>query len=122
MCKLVKFNDNALVADIKQKYIANIVKQAKECKNISRIVLFGSAIETRCTSKSDIDVAVFGKKSQNEYLRSEEFKNFQRNIFSFENDFTQDYDILYFCEDKKNNDTILNDISRGSEIFRRALV
>lgn len=122
MCKLIRFNGDTLVADIKQKYIANIVQQAKKCSNISRIVLFGSAIETRCTSESDIDVAIFGKKSQGEYLRSKEFKDFQRSIFSFENDFTQDYDILYFCENGKNDAKILNDINRGSEIFRRASV
>jgi predicted nucleotidyltransferase len=120
MCKLIEFDNGSYVADIKHKYIANIAQQAKQCSNISRIVLFGSALETRCTERSDIDIAVFGKKKQNEYLRSKEFKNFQRQLFTFGNDFSQDYDILYFCEEKNNTDAILDDINKGTEIYRRA--
>ena len=120
MCRLVKVNDN-YIADIKKKYILNIAEQAKKCSNIHRIVLFGSALEERCTDRSDIDIAVFGKKSQSEYLRSKEFKDFQRQLFAFEGDFTQDYDILYFCEDKPANDPILAHINQGAEIYRRAV-
>ena len=121
MCDLVKMDNGSYVADIKHKYILNIADQAKKCSNISRIVLFGSALETRCTEKSDIDIAVFGRKKQNVYLRSKEFKNFQRQLFSFGGDFRQDYDILYFCEEKDNNDAILDDIKDGAEIYRRAM-
>ena len=120
MCNLIEFDNGAYVADIKKKYIANITEQAKQCSNISRIVLFGSALETRCTERSDIDIAVFGKKKQNEYLRSKEFKNFQRQLFSFGNDFSQDYDILYFCESKNYTDAILEDVNKGVVIYRRA--
>lgn len=120
MCRLIPFSDKSYVADIKHKYIENIVAQAKDCKNISRIVLFGSALETRCTERSDIDIAVFGKKKQNEYLRSKEFKDFQHRLFAFGNDFKQDYDILYFCDGVEYKDAILNDINNGAEIYRRA--
>lgn len=120
MCKLIEYDNGSFVADIKHKYIVNIANQAKKCSNISRVVLFGSALETRCTEKSDIDIAVFGEESEAKYLRSKEFKNFQRQLFSFEDSFSQDYDILYFREDKPSNSVIMNDINKGTEIYRRA--
>lgn len=120
MCNLIEFGNGKYVADIKQKYIINIAQQAKKCSNISRIVLFGSALETRCTERSDIDIAVFGKKRQAAYLRSKEFKQFQRDLFSFGGDYTQDYDILYFCDDVESDDAILEHIHNGTEIYRRA--
>ena len=120
MCKLIEFKQGSYVADIKHKYIVNIARQAQACRNISRIVLFGSALETRCTEQSDIDIAVFGKKNQNDYLHSKEFKDFQRALFTFGDDFRQDYDILYFCDQKEYADPILKDIKKGTEIYRRA--
>ena len=119
MCKLVSFGDGKQIADIKYKYIENITRQAVNCKNISRIMLFGSCLETRCTDKSDIDIAVFGKMSKANYLDSKEFKKFQDQIFLY--DLNQDYDILYFCEDKEYRDSIMNDINSGAEIYRRDL-
>ena len=65
MCKLISIGNGKAIADIKHKYIKNITRQAHECKNISRIVLFGSSLEERCTEKSDIDIAVFGKINRN---------------------------------------------------------
>ena len=62
MCNLVRYKNSKLVADIKLPYIIIISKQAEKAKNISRIMLFGSSIEERCTEESDIDIAVFGKK------------------------------------------------------------
>ena len=120
MCSLIEYADGKYVADIKKKYIDNIAQQAKKCSNISRIVLFGSALETRCTERSDIDIAVFGKKKQNAYLRSKEFKQFQKGLFLFGGDFLQDYDILYFCDDVDSGDAILEHIRKGTEIYRRA--
>lgn len=118
MCSLIEFGNGGFVADIKHRYVVNIANAAKDCKNISRIVLFGSATQTRCTESSDIDIAVFGRKKQNEYLRSGEFKTFQRKLFSFGNS-SQDYDILYFCDGKDYSDPIIQDINNGTEIFRR---
>ena len=119
MCSLVEIENGGYVADIKHKYIINIADAAKDCKNISRIMLFGSATQTRCTESSDIDIAVFGRKKRNEYLRSGEFKSFQRKLFSF-GDVSQNYDILYFCDEKTGDDPIMRDIDSGTEIFRRA--
>lgn len=119
MCKLIKFSDGCYVADIKKKYIQNICDSAKDFENISRIVLFGSALQTRCTNKSDIDIAVFGKEGQNAYLRSKEFKQFQRRLFALDNTFSQDYDVLYFCDNIECDNDIMRSIKRGIEIYRR---
>lgn len=120
MCELIEFDNGQYVADIKYKYIRNIAEAAKECKNISRIVLFGSAAKTVCTNQSDIDIAVFGKQTKNEYLKSDEFKKFHRKLFSFGGDFSQDYDIIYFCDGIEYSDRIFTDIKNGAEIYRRA--
>jgi predicted nucleotidyltransferase len=117
VCRLVSFEGDKKVADIKLPYIQNIAEQASTAKNINRIMLFGSATEERCTERSDIDIAVFGDLSKTTYLRSKEFKQFQDRVFLF--DLDQDYDILYFSEKKKNHDPILYDIYRGTEIYRR---
>ena len=118
MCRLVPYqNSNRRVADIKLKYIENIAKQAEACKGISRIMLFGSSLEERCSDRSDIDIAVFGTQPREKYQRSKEYRDFHRNVFLF--DLNQDYDILYFPEGSKEKPRIMNDIEKGIEIFRR---
>ena len=67
MCKLDPYKDGRFVADIKLRHIDNIAEQAKEAKNIRRIMLFGSALEERCSERSDIDIAVFGTKAKGSY-------------------------------------------------------
>lgn len=119
MCTMKKLDSGKYVADIKYDYILNIVKQAAKCKNITRIVLFGSSIEERCTEESDIDIAVFGEESKAKYLKSKEFKDFHRNLFTFDKDFAQDYDIIYFADNKEYAGLIMEDISKGVEIYRR---
>lgn len=117
MCKMVPYRDGRCVADIKLRHIDNIADRAKETKNIQRIMLFGSALEERCTEQSDIDIAVFGAKSKSRYIDSREFKAFKSGLFRF--DWDQDYDVLYFKDDEDCKDAIMADISRGIEIFRR---
>lgn len=117
MCKLVQFDKDKYVADIKLRHIHNIAEQAKKAGNIERIMLFGSATEERCTEMSDIDIAVFGKKTKGSYIDSGEFKAFKNAVFQY--DWNQDYDMLYFQENSQRNDTIMTDITRGVEIFRR---
>ena len=117
MCRLVNFKDGRKVAEIKYKHILNVAKQAEVCPNISRVMLFGSALEERCTDRSDIDVAVFGKLTKNKYLLSKEYRDFRKRVFEF--DLNQDYDILYFEDGKVNSDMVMNDISQGIELFRR---
>lgn len=117
MCKLVPYRNGQYIADIKQKHIENIVRQAENCKNINRIMLFGSSTQERCSDESDIDIAVFGRMPKSRYLTTAEFRNFQDQLFLY--DLNQDYDILYFCEDQEHHDAIMTDIARGTEIYRR---
>ncbi len=116
--KLVQYKNGQYISDIKLPHIQNVSKQAEKCKNISRIMLFGSSIEERCTNRSDIDIAVFGQMSKAKYLGSSEFKKFQDQVFLY--DLNQDYDILYFCEGQDYSDQIMEDINRGTEIYRRS--
>jgi predicted nucleotidyltransferase len=120
MCKLKEYDKDKFVADIKYDYILNIAKQASVCKNISKIMLFGSAIEERCNENSDIDIAIFGDMQKIKYLRSKEYDRFHTGVVSYRGDFTQDYDILYFCNGKFYDDDIMDDILKGVEIYRRA--
>lgn len=117
MCKLVDYGSGYRVADIKLEHIENIAKLAENCKNISRIMLFGSSIEERCTDRSDIDIAVFGDMSKSKYLTSKEFRSFHDKVFLFDMD--QDYDILYFRDGQSYKDAIMEDINNGAEIYRR---
>ena len=120
MCKLVPLENGSLVADIKVKYIKNITDQAKQCKNIDYIMLFGSSLEERCTENSDIDIAVFGEKLESKYLVSGEFHRFHEQVYLY--DLAQDYDILYFTKNKSYKNAIMTDIQNGVEIYRRAAV
>lgn len=116
MCKMVPLENGRLVADIKYRHIRNISREARKCKNISRIILFGSSTEERCTKRSDIDIAVFGKQTKTKYLRSREYMKFRHNLFQYDMD--QDYDILYFEDGKRNNDQIMEEINKGVELYR----
>lgn len=117
MCKMVPLKDGRCVAEIKLKHILNIAEQAKKCPNISRIMLFGSALEERCTEHSDIDIAVFGDTAKRTYLLSDEFRQFRKELFRY--DWDQDYDVLYFEGKKKYTDRIMGDIEKGIELYRR---
>jgi len=117
MCRMIRYKDGKSIAEIKYQHILNISRQAEKCRNITRIVLFGSSLEERCTESSDIDIAVFGNQTKGKYLQSKEFRDFHREVFLF--DMNQDYDILYFKDGKKYTDQIMNDIAEGIEIYRR---
>ncbi len=118
MCKLVQYQNFGYIADIKLPHVKNITELAAKTRNISKIVLFGSSIEDRCTANSDIDIAVFGELSKGRYIDSTEFRTFKNGLFRFDRD--QDYDVLYFKENSKHNDAIMFDINKGVEIYRRA--
>ena len=121
MCKVVKMKigDRTIrVADIKKKYIENIVDAARECDYIDRVVLFGSSIESRCKEDSDIDLAVFGNVCMSRCLRSKKNLNFVSRLSEFDN-LLQRYDILYFRTGVKDKSPILNDISEGEVIYVR---
>lgn len=104
------------VADIKQKYIENIVSAARDCDYIDKVVLFGSSLEERCTDESDIDLAVFGNVSRGKCLTSKKYERFLTQVYSF-NDFNQAYDILYFRNGSRNDSTIMGDIEEGEVIY-----
>ncbi|WP_026529206.1 nucleotidyltransferase domain-containing protein [Butyrivibrio sp. VCD2006] len=121
MCKVVDVkvgNRHVRVADIKKKYLNNIVTSAEACDYIDRIVLFGSCIEDRCTDESDIDLAVFGNQSKSKALQSKQFIEFANKLSSFD-DFLQTYDILYFKEGKADDSAILEEISKGEVLYVR---
>ena len=63
MCQVKELKiDNQIfyIANIKHKYINNIVDAAKKCGLIDKVIIFGSSLADRCTDSSDIDIAVFG--------------------------------------------------------------
>ena len=121
MCKVVDVkirNRNVRVADIKSKYLDNIVSSAEECKYIDKVVLFGSSIEDRCTEESDIDIAVFGNQSKGKVLTSKQFMKFADELAEFD-DFLQSYDILYFKTGKEDNSAIMAEINKGEVLYVR---
>ena len=106
------------VADIKVKYIKNIIDAASKCDLIDKVVLFGSSIETSCKESSDIDIAVFGKQTPSRALSSKKYERFARQLYSFD-DNLQAYDILYFKTGTKEGSPIMNSINRGEVLYER---
>ena len=119
MCKIVNIkigNRNIRVADIKKKYIYNIVNAAQKCRYIDRIVLFGSSTMERCKETSDIDIAVFGSASKSKALTSKSYRDFAGQLYAFD-DYSQGYDILYFKTGKSYTENIMNEIENGEVIY-----
>ena len=106
------------VAEIKQKYIQNIIDAANECDLIDRVVLFGSSLQERCQEDSDIDIAVFGSQPRSRALVSGKFERFARKLYAFD-DHAQAYDILYFRSGSDDSSPILSEISRGEVLYAR---
>ena len=106
------------VAEIKQKYIQNIIDAASRCDLIDRVVLFGSCLQERCRDNSDIDIAVFGNQPRSRALTSRKYERFARQLYSFDNH-AQAYDILYFRSGTADANPILQEISRGEELYAR---
>ena len=121
MCKVVKMKigDRSIrVADIKKKYIRNIVDAASQCDLIDRIVLFGSSVRDSCKEESDIDLAIFGNQTEYRALRSKKYDRFTSQIYSFD-DSGQSYDLLYFVSGKQYRGLIMDDIENGELIYAR---
>lgn len=122
MCKLVNMKANGRniqVANIKKEYIENIIKSISLCGEIDKIILFGSALEERCTDESDVDIAIFGKQPKNKMYRMKSYNRFVDSIVSY--GALQDYDLLYFDSNQNNKDAILDDIYRGEVLYERVL-
>ena len=119
MCKMTEMmiKDRKIkVAEHKEKYMANIVDAASKCDFIDRIVLFGSSTEERCRKNSDIDLAVFGDKSEMQALTSKKYERFARQLYGFD-DHNQAYDLLYYKTGTHSNDEIMKDINRGELLY-----
>ncbi len=127
MCKLISINTNygeeVKVADIKSVCIENLINVAPICNHISEIILFGSALEEKCTDDSDIDIAIISKKSVSALSKSKAFSNMLRAIYTA--DWSQEYDKLYFTSmdeiiDRRDETPICEElIQKGKVIYRR---
>lgn len=127
MCQLVSIDTNygekVEVAEIKRNYIENIISSASQCKAISEIILFGSALEERCCEQSDIDIVIVSKCAINILCKNKGFSKFVEQIYSL--DFAQEYDRLYFnsldeIEKKMDSVPICKElVQKGKVIYRR---
>lgn len=127
MCRLVSIMSNdgqcIEVADIKKSYIEKIISSASKCKHIDAIILFGSALEERCTEKSDIDIAIISKYTVDKLSGIKSYSKFVSEIYEL--DLSQEYDKLYFkslseIEEKKEEAHICNElVQKGKIIYRK---
>ena len=120
MSKLVELNVEGkveYVSELKYDYILNIMKQAKKCKYIDKIMLFGSSLEERCNSSSDIDIAVFLNKSRGYVATTKSYTDFLDGVYY--NKMGSHYDILCFRDDTECEDEIMKDIKSGVKIYER---
>jgi predicted nucleotidyltransferase len=121
MCKVTAYSiDGRIIymADIKQKYVANIIDAARKCDYIDKIILFGSALEERCQESSDMDLAIFGNQPEGKCLTSAKYRKFARQLSSFD-EFRQNYDLLYFKTGKKYTGMIMKHIMEGETLYEK---
>ncbi len=122
MCKIVnvKINGKTIqVAEIKKKYIQNIVDAAEECDMIDKIIIFGSCIRPDCKEDSDIDVAVFGSLTRVKGMTSAKYRRFADRLAMYD-DFNQSYDLLYFKSDENYKEAIMDEIEKGEVLYVRS--
>ena len=118
MCKVTGYNlgDRVIhMAEIKQRYIPNIIDAARKCDYIDRVILFGSSLEERCQEQSDIDLAVFGNQPKGKCLTSKKYKDFYDQLIWFDN-LNQAYDVLYFKKSIRGRCFMKNRIPTGDEL------
>jgi len=114
----MKIDDKIIkIADVKRKYIENIMECAKDYGFIDRVVLFGSSLTENCNEGADIDIAIFGSKTQSQCYRLKAYAEMLSKIYSY--DFEQEYDILYFQSGKKYTDAIFEDVMKGVVLYER---
>ena len=106
------------VAEIKEKYIRNVIDAAGQCDLIDKIVLFGSCTGSKCKIESDIDLAIFGNQTEYKALRSKKYSEFTTRIYSFD-DSGQSYDLLYYTSGKNYKGLIMSEIENGELIYTR---
>lgn len=97
MSKLVSINTNyntqVQVAEIKLKYIQNIIESASKCTHIQEIILFGSALEERCTDESDIDIVIISNVARSRLYRLKTYTEFLSSLHQ-NDDYVQQYDVI----------------------------
>ena len=128
MSNLVSINTNyntqVQVAEIKLKNIQNIIESASKCTHIQEIILFGSALEERCTDESDIDIVIISNVARSRLYRLKTYAEFLSSLHQ-DDDYIQQYDVI--CVNgrdqlTKNMDKVqLYDdvIKYGQTIYRR---
>ena len=122
MCKVSSYHigDRVIrVADIKQRYIPNIIDAARKCDYIDKVILFGSSLEERCREQSDIDLAVFGNQPKSKCLTSKKYKSFYDQLIMFDH-LNQAYDVLYFRSGKKDTSPIMREIDQGEVLYEKS--
>ena len=120
MCELVDISMEGRcikVADIKKAYIENIMKCAPLCDAIDKVVLFGSALESRCTDSSDVDIAIFGKYPKSKMYRLKSYHDFVEAVVSYGR--LQDYDLLYYSAEETDDSAVLQDSQNGAVLYER---
>lgn len=97
MCRMISvktnFETEVEVADIKKDVVENIIEAAAACARISRIILFGSVIETRCTEDSDVDMVVVSDTSRSRLYKDKSFQLFLKKLHD-RDDYEQIYDVI----------------------------
>ncbi|MBE5844284.1 MAG: nucleotidyltransferase domain-containing protein [Butyrivibrio sp.] len=124
MCNIVtiknNIGDSLGVADIKRDIIEKIIEIAADCKLIDTIYLFGSALEKRCTKRSDIDLAIISNVTRSKLFKSKAYDDFTTKLYQISED--QDYDILQFNSQEaldNSKEFVARDIlTKGRVIFR----
>lgn len=97
MCRMVpvrtNFNTEVQVADIKKDVIENIIEAASVCERICRIILFGSAIESRCQENSDVDMLVVSDINRSKLYRDKGYQEFLKRLYT-KDGYEQMYDVI----------------------------
>ncbi len=114
----MKINNKIIkIADVKRKYIENIMECAREYGFIDRVILFGSSLTEDCDEASDVDIAIFGNRPQSQCYRLKAYAEMLSKIHGY--DYKQEYDILYFQSGKKYKDAIFEDVMKGVVLYER---
>ena len=109
MCKMVSMtinNRSIMVADLKVDAINNAIDKISELKEISKAILFGSALEERCTEDSDIDIALFGEMTENRFFSRKDVSDFKYALAKGCG-LREAYDILYFQNKDYDSDSLI---------------
>ena len=126
MCRLVDIKTNhgedVRVADVKREEIINIINAASLCKKIDMLILYGSALEDRCTEKSDIDIAVVSKYPISKLCKLKSFHDFTTYVYKF--NMNQEYDFLYYksydeiCRNRESEMIASEIVKKGKIIYK----